>query len=71
MCPVCHGRMPRCRRCEMQDVTAESTWLRDTEHLARVPLTGDPDTGYTMPAQPGRYTIVLTPWTGQLMLSTG
>jgi hypothetical protein len=34
-------------------------------------LTCGTDTGYTMQAEPGRYTLVLMPGTGQLMLSTG
>jgi hypothetical protein len=42
----------------MQDVTAESTSLRDTEHLARFTLTCGASTGYTMPAAPGQYTLV-------------
>jgi hypothetical protein len=55
MCPDCHGRMPRCRSCEMQDVTAESTWLRDTEHLARfAPASSTP--------------VVRTPVTGTLTM---
>ena len=35
------------------------------------PFTLASGTGYTMEAEPGRYTLVLMPGTGQLMLSTG
>jgi hypothetical protein len=38
----------------MQDVTVESTSLRDTEHLARFTLTCGASAGYTMPAREGR-----------------